>query len=67
MHYAIPDGDNRERHICTACDTIHYLNPKIVAGCIPVWEDKLLLCRRAIEPRHGLWTLPAGSWSREKP
>lgn len=60
VRYAMPDGDNRERHICTACGAIHYLNPKIVAGCIPVWEDKLLLCRRAIEPRYGLWTLPAG-------
>ena len=56
----IPEGDNRERHICDNCGTIHYHNPKIVAGCIPVWEDKVLLCRRAIEPRHGLWTVPAG-------
>jgi len=57
---AIPEGDNRERHICDACDTIHYQNPKIVAGCIPTWEDQILLCRRAIEPRYGLWTVPAG-------
>jgi ADP-ribose pyrophosphatase YjhB (NUDIX family) len=56
----IPDDDNRERHVCSGCDTIHYQNPKIVAGCIPAWEDKVLLCRRAIEPRHGYWTLPAG-------
>jgi ADP-ribose pyrophosphatase YjhB (NUDIX family) len=56
----IPAGDNRPRHICSQCETIHYSNPKIVAGCIPVWEDKILLCKRAIEPRHGLWTLPAG-------
>jgi ADP-ribose pyrophosphatase YjhB (NUDIX family) len=56
----IPAGDDRPRHVCEACQTIHYQNPKIVAGCIPVWEDRLLLCRRAIEPRHGLWTLPAG-------
>ncbi len=48
------------RHVCKACETIHYQNPKIVAGCIPVWEDRILLCRRAIEPRYGLWTLPAG-------
>ena len=48
------------RHVCDTCDTIHYQNPKIVAGCIPVWQDKILLCRRAIEPRYGLWTLPAG-------
>jgi len=56
----IPAGDNRPRYICSQCETIHYSNPKIVAGCIPVWQDKILLCKRAIEPRHGLWTLPAG-------
>jgi ADP-ribose pyrophosphatase YjhB (NUDIX family) len=56
----VPDGDNRPRHVCEACSTIHYQNPKIVVGCIPVWEDQILLCRRAIEPRYGLWTLPAG-------
>lgn len=56
----IPSGDNRPRHVCNACSTIHYQNPKIVVGCIPVWEQKMLLCRRAIEPRYGLWTVPAG-------
>jgi ADP-ribose pyrophosphatase YjhB (NUDIX family) len=56
----IPQGDDRLRHVCEVCTTVHYQNPKIVAGCIPVWENRLLLCRRAIEPRHGLWTLPAG-------
>lgn len=56
----VPEGDNLPRHICTACETVHYHNPKLVAGCLPEWEDKVLLCRRAIEPRHGLWTLPAG-------
>lgn len=56
----IPDGDTLPRHVCDACATIHYQNPKIVAGCIPIWEDKVLLCRRAIEPRYGLWTVPAG-------
>ncbi len=56
----IPEGDNRERHVCGNCGVIHYQNPKIVAGCIPRWQDKVLLCRRAIEPRKGLWTLPAG-------
>lgn len=56
----IPPGDNLPRYVCDACQTIHYQNPKIVAGCIPEWEDKVLLCRRAIEPRYGLWTLPAG-------
>ena len=55
-----PAGDNRDRHVCDACGRIHYQNPKVVCGCIPVWEERILLCRRAIEPRRGLWTLPAG-------
>jgi ADP-ribose pyrophosphatase YjhB (NUDIX family) len=58
--YAIPDDDNRHRYICHCCNTVHYQNPKIVAGCIPVWKDQVLLCKRAIEPRYGYWTLPAG-------
>jgi len=56
----IPDGDNRLRYVCDTCDEIHYQNPKIVTGTIPVWDNKVLLCKRAIEPRYGLWTLPAG-------
>ncbi|MCA1979181.1 MAG: NUDIX hydrolase [Thiobacillus sp.] len=56
----VPDGDHLPRHVCPDCGTIHYQNPKMVVGCIPEWEDKVLLCRRAIEPRYGLWTLPAG-------
>ncbi|MGD2119274.1 MAG: NUDIX hydrolase [Chromatiales bacterium] len=56
----IPAGDNRPRHVCQACGAIHYQNPKIVTGCIPVRDDRVLLCKRAIEPRYGLWTLPAG-------
>jgi len=56
----IPHGDDRERHVCADCGYIHYLNPKLVVGTIPVWEDKILLCKRAIEPRYGFWTLPAG-------
>lgn len=56
----IPEGDNLPRYVCTACNTIHYQNPKMVVGCIPEWEDKILICRRAIEPRRGWWTLPAG-------
>jgi ADP-ribose pyrophosphatase YjhB (NUDIX family) len=55
-----PEGDNRKRAVCKACDTIHYQNPKIVAGALPIWQDKVLLCKRAIEPRYGAWTLPAG-------
>ena len=56
----IPAGDHLPRYVCDSCETIHYQNPKIVAGCIPEWGDRILLCRRAIEPRYGLWTLPAG-------
>jgi ADP-ribose pyrophosphatase YjhB (NUDIX family) len=56
----IPPGDTLPRYVCDACTTIHYQNPKIVVGCIPEWEGKILMCRRAIEPRNGLWTLPAG-------
>jgi ADP-ribose pyrophosphatase YjhB (NUDIX family) len=56
----LPPDDNRTRHVCTACGEIHYQNPKLIVGAIPEWQDKILLCRRAIEPRHGLWTLPAG-------
>lgn len=56
----IPPGDTLPRYVCDACATIHYQNPKIVVGCIPEWKDRILMCRRAIEPRHGLWTLPAG-------
>lgn len=56
----IPDGDDRPRYICSSCSLIHYQNPRIVVGCIATHDDKVLLCRRAIEPRHGFWTLPAG-------
>jgi len=60
VRFEIPAGDNRPRHICNECGEIHYLNPKVVAGCLPVYEDKILLCKRSIEPRVGYWTLPAG-------
>jgi len=56
----IPSGDTRLRHVCANCGTIHYRNPKLVVGTIPEWENSILLCRRAIEPRYGKWTLPAG-------
>ena len=58
--YRIPADDNRERAVCTACGTVHYENPTNVVGTVPVWGDQVLLCKRAIEPRYGLWTLPAG-------
>ena len=56
----VPAGDHKERHVCNDCGEIHYQNPKIVTGCIPEWQDRILLCRRAINPRKGFWTLPAG-------
>lgn len=56
----IPPGDNRERYSCAQCGTIHYQNPNMVLGTVPVMGDRVLLCRRAIEPRYGYWTLPAG-------
>ncbi len=56
----VPHGDTLPRYICNECGMVHYQNPKVVAGCIVTWQDKILLCRRAIEPRYGLWTIPAG-------
>jgi len=58
--YQVPDDDNRERAVCPACQLIHYENPLNVVGTVPVWGEQVLLCKRAIEPRHGFWTLPAG-------
>lgn len=55
-----PEGDTLERYVCTTCGEIHYQNPKVVVGAVCTWQDRVLLCRRAIEPRSGLWTLPAG-------
>ena len=54
------DGDTKLRAVCSACHTIHYINPLNVVGTIPLWGDKVLLCKRNIEPRKGKWTLPAG-------
>jgi ADP-ribose pyrophosphatase YjhB (NUDIX family) len=60
LQVRVPADDNRPRSVCSRCGSIHYQNPKIVAGCIPEWQGRVLLCRRAIEPRLGFWTLPAG-------
>jgi ADP-ribose pyrophosphatase YjhB (NUDIX family) len=57
---ARPAGDDRERHVCPRCDAVHYQNPKVVVGAVCTWEGRLLICRRAIEPRAGFWTIPAG-------
>jgi len=56
----VPPGDSLPRYVCDACGSIHYQNPKLVVGTVPEWEGRILLCRRAIEPRYGYWTLPAG-------
>lgn len=61
-----PPGDNKLRYLCDNCGEIHYQNPKVVVGCIPEWEGRILLCRRAIEPRYGYWTLPAGFMENEE-
>jgi ADP-ribose pyrophosphatase YjhB (NUDIX family) len=56
----VPPGDSLPRDVCDACGSVHYQNPKLVVGCVPEWDGRILLCRRAIEPRYGYWTLPAG-------
>jgi len=55
-----PDGDDRDRAICGSCGTIHYVNPKVVVGAVCTLSKRILICRRAIEPRAGFWTIPAG-------
>jgi len=62
----VPVGDNRPRRVCPRCAHIHYENPKNVVGCLLEWRGKVLLCRRAIEPRRGYWTLPAGFMENEE-
>ena len=56
----IPEDDNRERDVCPSCGSIFYSNPKVVCGCVLEWQGEILLCKRAINPRYGMWTLPAG-------
>jgi len=60
VEFRIPEGDTLPRHVCPACGTVHYVNPRIVVGCVPEAGSRILLCRRAIDPRYGYWTLPAG-------
>jgi ADP-ribose pyrophosphatase YjhB (NUDIX family) len=56
----VPGDDNRERSVCASCGIVHYVNPKVVVGCVPEKDGRILLCKRAIEPRYGYWTVPAG-------
>lgn len=56
----IPTGDQKHRLVCRQCGYIHYENPKVICGALALWDNKVLLCKRAIEPRYGFWTLPAG-------
>ncbi|MEL6761871.1 MAG: NUDIX hydrolase [Myxococcota bacterium] len=60
IHRKIPEGDDRERMVCDDCGFVDYVNPKVVVGAVATWNDTYLLCRRAIEPRRGFWTIPAG-------
>ncbi|MGQ0502111.1 MAG: NUDIX hydrolase [Panacagrimonas sp.] len=61
VEHRIPDGDHQMRHVCRSCGHIQYFNPRVIVGCIPEWEDgRILMCRRNIQPRMGLWTFPAG-------
>jgi ADP-ribose pyrophosphatase YjhB (NUDIX family) len=57
---AVPPGDTRQRRVCPSCGAVHYENPRVVVGCVPEYEGRILICRRAIEPRRGFWTVPAG-------
>jgi ADP-ribose pyrophosphatase YjhB (NUDIX family) len=54
------EGEHLPRYHCPNCKTIHYENPKIIVGCLPIWEDKIMLCKRSIEPQFGLWNIPGG-------
>ncbi len=62
----VPDGDSMERHVCTDCGWIHYENPRIIVGSVVTYEEKFLLCKRAINPRKGYWTLPAGFMEQQE-
>ena len=60
LSHRIPEKDDRPRFVCDVCEIVHYENPKMVVGTLPVWDHRILFCRRAIEPRYGKWTIPAG-------
>lgn len=61
VDYRLPEGDHLPRHVCDHCGHVQYFNPRVIVGCVPEWEDgRILMCKRNIEPRLGLWTFPAG-------
>lgn len=60
LELRVPTGDTVERHVCPSCGEIHYQNPRMIVGCLPIWQDQILLCKRAIAPSYGKWTIPAG-------
>ena len=60
IKFGAVEGEHIPRFHCEACGVIHYINPKVIVGCLPVWEDKVMLCKRGIEPQHGLWNIPGG-------
>ncbi len=60
LEFKVPKGDVHKRWVCNQCKMIHYSNPNIIAGCIPIWEDKIMLAKRSIGPKKGMWNLPAG-------
>jgi ADP-ribose pyrophosphatase YjhB (NUDIX family) len=62
----VPEGDHLPRYVCASCGAVHYQNPKIVVGCVPEHDGRILICRRAIEPRYGFWTIPAGFMENEE-
>ena len=66
LEIRVPEGDHLPRHVCGACSSIHYQNPKIVVGCVAEHDGRILICRRAIEPRLGYWTIPAGFMENEE-
>lgn len=66
LELRVPPGDHLARHVCDACGTIHYQNPRLVVGCVPEHQGRILLCRRAIEPRRGFWTVPAGFFENDE-
>lgn len=66
VQHVVPERDHKLRYVCTSCGTIHYDNPRMIVGCLPRWEDKVLLCKRSNEPKSGFWTLPAGFMENEE-